>query len=362
MPLRKVRFNNFKNLKGEFDLTDRINVIIGNNGQGKTNFLEGLYYLSYGTGFGASQEPNNIKWNSKNGFFSLSGLIEKPDDEVKIEIKYENTDANLGRKKFLVNDIARTRKNFMGNLSSLLFAPQSVDLVSGSPDGRRKAIDDILSLLSYEYAEALSKYRNIIRNRNKILHNLSNHIGHPRELTYWDEALIKEGSYIISERANFFEYKQEEIAAKAKALFNGEFKGLNIAYQTKFAGDIKKNFESKIEENQEKEIWAGSTLYGPHREDFEFNLGTISLRESGSRGQQRLASLIFILTVFDIFEDKEDTSAILLLDDIMSELDPIHRNNIEKMLLGKHIQVVITTAEKENFTKDFLKEANKILL
>ena len=369
MSLTNVIFNNFKNLKGEFPLGDRINVIIGNNGQGKTNFLEGLYYLSFGTGMGNSSDENNINWKSKNGFFRISTLTDL-DDETKVEVVYENTVAG-GRKKFLVNDISRVRRNFMGNVSSVVFAPQTVDLVSGSPDGRRKAIDDILSLLDNEYAEILGKYKNVLRNRNKILSNLSGGIGNKMELVYWNDALIENGSYIIFKRATFFNDKSGEFIKKAKALFNSEFKKLKISYLSKFIeegekgvsyDEIYKLFKEKVDGNIEKEIWSGATLYGPHREDFDFSLGNMILRESGSRGQQRLASLIFILTIFDILEKRNGTNAVLLLDDIMSELDPVHRGNIEKMLLDKKSQVIITTAEEENFTKNFLKSGRVIRL
>ncbi|MBN1915927.1 DNA replication and repair protein RecF [Candidatus Dojkabacteria bacterium] len=379
MPLKRIKFNNFKNLKGEYNLSDRINIIIGNNGQGKTNFLEGLYFLSFGSGFGSTQEVNVINWDSESRFFSIVGLIQEKENEIKLEIKYENSDATLGRKKFTVNEVGRARKFFIGNLSSTIFAPQSVDLVAGSPDIRRKAIDDVLSLLDLEYADTLSKYRNILRNRNKILSNLNDNVGHPRELVYWNEALIEEGSRIISARIKFFDDYKSEITNKAKKLFNNEFKDLKIDYLSKFFDTIsmdrnkivttqdlrekiKGNFGSKIQRSLQKEIRAGVTLYGPHRENYEFKLGGTSLRESGSRGQQRLASLIFVLTVFDIFEKSERTSAILLLDDVMSELDSIHRTNIERMLLSSQIQVVITTAEKENFTKKILEKANIILM
>ncbi|HEC64163.1 MAG TPA: DNA replication and repair protein RecF [bacterium] len=365
MYLKNITFNNFKNLSGTSNLSDGINILVSPNGTGKTNFLEGMYYLTFGNSFRNGLEVNNASWDSRGDYFTLKGEIDDKDEGVQVEMRYENSNGP-GKKRFLVNEVGRKRDTFRGYISPVIFAPQTVDLVSGSPDGRRKAVNDVLSILDPDYSRLLNEYRSVVRNRNKILSNLQNNIGMESELTYWNEALIKLGGDIVFGRLKFFRGNAKIILERAKDLFNGEIKGLKINYATKFLEDKKitrkkiiSNFEQKIRNNIRKEILAGVTLYGPHREDYDFLLEKMSLKESGSRGQQRLASFIFVLSLLDEL-DKKDRSVVLLLDDVMSELDKSHRKNIEKLLSSISTQMVITSAEEANFTKGFLNKSTRI--
>jgi DNA replication and repair protein RecF len=162
---------------------------------------------------------------------------------------------------------------------------------------------------------------------------------------------------------NFFKKNKKKVTDRAASLFNGEIRELTINYDTKFKGTkketIAQKISQKIEENLFKEIGAGMTLYGPHREDYVFYLGKIALKESGSRGQQRLASFVFTLSLLDSLINK-NRKVILLLDDLMSELDSKHRSNIEDILSDLSVQTIITSADKNDFSEKFLKSSNLI--
>ncbi len=373
MPVKKIHFNNFKNLTSEFELNPHINVIIGPNGRGKTNFLEGIYFLSFGSGFRDVGDTQIVNWNSKFGFYSITSDL-NDNDEVQLVLKYGNTVSGGGKKTFQVNEIGRNKKIFIGHISAVLFAPDSVNLVSGPPEARRKIIDDVLSLLDPLYGEIINEYKKILRQRNKLLQSDAPRFEIAKQLNFWNKGLIDNGSYIVAKRIDFLNQISGPVSEKANNLFSGEVRGLNIKYISKFydgmtltmddfetiRAKVKEALDQKFNANIDKEIAVGKTLYGPHREDFEFRLNEMLLRESGSRGQQRLASLIFSLAVFDIFNDKEDTTAILLLDDVMSELDEFHRANIEKLLLALKGQIVITSADEKNFTAQFLERIFRI--
>ncbi|MCA9383845.1 hypothetical protein KC909_05785, partial [Candidatus Dojkabacteria bacterium] len=186
-------------------------------------------------------------------------------------------------------------------------------------------------------------------------------------LIYWTERLLELGSYILDERVRVLKEFRPVLRANAKQLFDAELGSLDIDYESKvtdFEGEdgSKEIFAQKIKSGINKEISAKRTLYGPHRDDIIFTLNDKNIRIFGSRGQQRLAALIFKLSMWFYLKDKLDVSPVLLLDDIFSELDAANSRKLENLLQELHTQILVTATEKYYLSEDFYKKGNKIEL
>jgi DNA replication and repair protein RecF len=240
--------------------------------------------------------------------------------------------------------------------------------VTDSPITRRKDIDGFLSVYDEGYYSELSEYSKIVRGRNKILEKIQMRKGKISELSFWNASLVELGATIISKRKSLLQKTNPTMAKLASKLFNGDFNELSVHYVSKFTteentlDEVKRSFSSKIANNIKKEIFVGKSLYGPHREDFVFNLNGHTLRDFGSRGQQRLCSFLYKVAQHDMLQKKQDISPILLIDDLFSELDMQVRKRIQKFLESLSAQILLTGLNRTEFEKSFLKNAEVIEL
>jgi DNA replication and repair protein RecF len=322
--------------------------------------LEAVFLLSQGTSFQSYPEINLINADVDTEFTKLQGVVDENELEVIISRFKDGT-----VKKLKINGQNKRNGNFSQVLHSIIFSPNSISLVDGAPEIRRKDLDDFLSSVDKKYYSSLSKYKKVVRNRNKILERLNKQFGSLEELEFWNDKLINLGAEIVGKRLALLGSIHDNITKISKLLLNYGKVNLEISYDSRvdYADDVAEDLRKKVFDNLDKEISAEHTLYGPHRDDISFILNGKDLRTLGSRAQQRLSALVYKLALWKTFEKDKNTSTILLLDDIMSELDSEHKAKVEKFLLShKSTQMIITSSDEKVFSNKFLDKVRSIPL
>jgi DNA replication and repair protein RecF len=324
--------------KRTIPFTPTITLIIGPNTVGKTNILEAIMMMATGKSFRADTDKEMIHWNEEVA--RINAQCTADNDKTKLEIMI--TSGVVGGekaplKKYLVNGVARRQVDFIGNLRAVLFWPEHLELVTDSPSIRRKYLDSVLVQVDREYRRNLQSYERGLRQRNRLLDLINEGTAHRHQLQFWDQLLIKAGGYITDKRTAFIEFINKYQFTNVPIY--------HLTYDTSVISD------SRLDEYKNEEIAAKATLVGPHRDDIIFykHLGKkedlLDLSKYGSRGEQRLAILWLKLAELSFIEQGTGERPILLLDDIFSEFDKGHREQVLD-LLGKQ-QTVITSAEEE---------------
>lgn len=356
MRIEHLKLTNFRNYSSlELDFNNNVNIIIGDNGKGKTNILESIYVLSLTKTNRYGVEENLIKFDEE--IAKLEGIVRK-DDLIKKQEIY------LTKKKkqiFINNKEMRRIRDYISNFCVISFTPEDLEIVKGSPNVRRNMINIDISQLHNNYISYLNEFNQIVKIRNEYLKKMN--VDGNSDVRYLDvvnTSMVEKGIKIYQYRYDFFK-KINELLPKIFKKLSG-LDNLMIKYETNFdLGEfelekVKKNYESKLNKNFKVELMQGVTLVGPHRDDFSFDLSGINMKEFSSQGQQRLA--IIALKIAEIYLYKEETGEypVLLLDDIFSEIDTKKRNKIVSFLL-KDIQSIITTTDINDIDEDLVKNA-----
>ncbi|MBR3198736.1 MAG: DNA replication/repair protein RecF [Bacilli bacterium] len=358
MILKNIKIINFRNYKKlELALNEKVNIIYGHNGAGKTNILESIYFLALTKSHRTHLDSTLIKNEEEKAV--IKGTLQK-------EISY-NLEIILNENKKTVKiDNKKEGKisSYIEKMNVIIFSSEDLELIKGSPKERRKYIDLQLSQLSSNYYNVLNDYEKLIKIRNEELKKMNNH--EHTDLNYFNilnDYIINKSVFIYQMRKKYIE-KLNEISPKIFEEISG-LKKFNIKYKPSIEIDIfdkdkiKERLKKELIENLEKEVSAKMTLYGPHRDDFEFCIGIDNLKEFGSQGQQKMAVIALKLSEIEIFNNYKNTSPIILLDDVFSDLDSIKKNNLLKHI-NKKMQVIITTTDLENIDKRLLKKAKLI--
>jgi DNA replication and repair protein RecF len=345
MFLKSLKLTHFRNYqKLDFNFDKQITVLIGNNAQGKSNFLESIYILATTKSPKADKDEELIHTGEEfvrvEGEVRLQVTGDSEQESTNLEIAMQLVEQSL-RKKAKVNGIPRRVSDYSENLAVVLFAPEDVNLVSGSPSLRRNHLDQTMSQTDREYKRSLSNYENVVIRKNRILKAINEGKASIDQLDYWANQQVLSGEILIEKRKDFFEF------------INGSEKKFGEYSYDYLCNTISKE---RIAEYQQKEILSSSSLIGPHRDDFMFMLNGRDLAKFGSRGEQRTAVLDLKLSEVAFMENKLSSRPILLLDDIFSELDEAHREHV--VSLSKLQQTVIATVEFDRYLRDLLKDAN----
>ncbi len=333
--LRRITLSDFRNYKnGEYEFSNGINLIVGQNAKGKTNLLEAIYLLGVGDSFRAKRTEEMVAFGQELG--RVSGEVElKKGDIMSLEI-IVNGGVVMGKvvnkRKYLIDGVSKRRQDVLGHQPLVLFRPEDIELISGSPDFRRKFLDRLLIQVDKIYANSLTTYEQALRRRNKLLDAIREGLASRYSLTFWDGLLIKHGQIIQDKRRALVEYIND--------LFKKSdlFRDLSIAY------DMSAMSESRLLQYKEAELAVGYTLVGPHKDDLIVKDKARDLAVYGSRGEQRMAVLALKMGEIYFMEDKGGKKVLLLLDDIFSELDEIHKEEVLRVMSGR--QVVVTTADE----------------
>ena len=353
MKIKSLKLQNFRNYS-HLDITfnDGLNIIIGNNAQGKTNILEAIYFLSITKSNLSVNDKNCIKKDSL--YAKIIGVMEDKIGSKKLELLM-----NVKGKKLLINNKEiKKHSEYVGNLKVIIFNPDDVRLIKEAPGNRRRFINIEISQLYSKYINILNEYNLVLKQRNEYLKVIKT--GKVNEL-YFDiltEKLIDLADMIYRYRIDFIENINKYIGNVFNSISNS--KGLIIKYNPSIVisnmDNLKENMLNKLKQNYEREIFMGNTLYGPHRDDFSFVLEDNDLLVYGSQGQIKMAILALKLSLIDVFKDVCGEYPVLLLDDLFSELDVEKRNKVINYL-NKDIQTIVTTTDLKNVDKRLVRNS-----
>ena len=334
MKLQKLRLQNFRNYQlKEWELGERT-LVVGENGAGKSNLLEGIVLLARGTSFRAGRIEEMVRWDEEVG--RVKGRVKLNGDGVDVEVVLTRGEVGGGKvpkSKYLVNGIAKRRMDLVGRLVVVLFRPEDLELIEGSPGERRGWLDEVLSGVDREYVRSLVSYEKGLRRRNKILDLIREGEVQRTQLAFWDGLLIRHGTVLTD--------KRRELVEVVNRAWSGSGNNLSLEY------DASGISEARLAQYKDEEVAAGYTLVGPHKDELVFKGGeprkSRDLAVYGSRGEQRMAILWLKLAELQFVEETLGEKPVLLLDDIFSELDERHR----QMVIGltEKQQTVMTATE-----------------
>lgn len=357
MFLHQIELKNFRNYENlKLKLKNGINIFYGNNAQGKTNILESIYVLGLSKSHRTSIDKELIK-NEKDSY-KIEGIINNK-IKTSLSIKYQNKNKELYVDKKKVNDLSL----YLYNMNIIIFYPEDIEIIKGMPEIRRKYLNTELSQLYPTYLKVLNEYNKLLKIRNNLLKKISNN--ERIDMNYFNilnSYYIDKSVFLYRARKKFIEKLSNNSNNIYKSIMNIE--DFSIKYTTKpfFKSfdelTLKKIMTDTLKNNYEEEIRLGMSLYGPHRDDFDFILENKNLKKYGSQGQQKLSVLVLKLSEIEIFENHLHSKPILLLDDVFSEFDKIKKNNILKYIKND-IQTIITTTDLNNISKD-IKTKSKI--
>ncbi len=341
MWVKKIELKNFRNYKNQkLELNKNINVLYGENAQGKTNIIESIFLCSMGKSFRAKKDKEMIKLDEDS--CSVEVEYEKSDREGKIKIEIGN------KKNIFVNDIKIKRlSELLGKINIVIFTPDDIEIIKGGPDQRRKFLDIMISQLRPNYIHILSLYQKTIEQRNNYLKQIKEEQKDENLLEIWDEKLAEYAIKICEYRKEFIEKLKPKMEKLHKEITNNK-EEIKIEYVTECLD--KKIYLDLLKERRKLDILKGFTTKGVHRDDFVIYINGRQLNVYGSQGQQRTSILTLKLAELNLIYDEIGEYPILLLDDFMSELDKSRRESLVQHI--KETQVIITCTDKlalENF-------------
>ena len=319
-------------------------LIVGPNAAGKTTLLEAIVLLAWGRSHRTSTDGELVRWGQE--LARIEGLAGAETVEVAL---VRPADGPGARKRIRVNGVARRAAGLAGLLRTVVFAPEEMLLVVGSPGLRRAALDQLASQRSAAYGRDLATYGRTLQQRNSLLRAIREEQAGRDELRFWDASFLDAGGAIVAERLRLLEDLAGPLA-RAHAEIAPDEAGatrLAITYATNapaLPGETRRDaLARRLRETAEKEVWNGSTLVGPHRDDIVFGLDGRDMSGFASRGQQRTAILAFKLAELDLLTEQDGRPPLLLLDDVFSELDPDRRSHLVRRIAGLPQAFVTTT-------------------
>jgi DNA replication and repair protein RecF len=382
--LAHISLSNFRNYSRlELDLQEGITLLQGANAQGKTNFLEAIAYLATARSLLSTAERelvNWLAWDEPLPFARLVGDLVRDGRRLRIEITLlpsENTgngDAPRMRKEVRVNGVSRRAIDLVGQMPVVMFLPQDIDLIAGAPGVRRRYLDMALCQMQGDYCRALSGYNKVLQQRNALLKQLRERGGGTEQLAFWDGQMAQLGALVVARRARFVSDLEMEGNRRQQALTGG-LERLQARYLSSLDQELDDGVDEEVgrddtigrpgEEQRLEQVFrrvlargrrrdlaAGMSLVGPHRDDVQFLAQGRDLRTYGSRGQQRTAALAAKLAEVTVMQQALGVPPLVLLDDVMSELDSHRRSYLLDALSGVR-QAVITTTDWTDFSEAF---------
>ena len=337
MWIKKIKINNFRNyLEQEINLEKNINIFFGENAQGKTNIIEAIYLCSMGKSFRTPKDKELININSENAMVEVE--FEKSDREGKIKIEINN------KKNIYLNSIKLKKlSELLGNINTVIFTPEDIDILKGGPQNRRKFLDVMISQLRPNYLHILNLYLKTLEQRNNYLRQIKEENKDENMLEIWDEKLAEYSNKIYLYREEFI----EKIKNKIKIIHN-EITENKEELKIEYLSDCKdkEEFLKLLKSRRKLDIIKGFTTKGIHRDDFVIYINGKEINIFGSQGQHRTVVLSLKLSELNIIYDEIGEYPILLLDDFMSELDSKRRKSFLENI--KNTQVIITCTDKIN--------------
>ena len=357
MFLQKLHLKNFRNYaETTLEFSPEINVLLGQNAQGKTNLLESIYVLATARSHRTANDRELIRFNQSDAV--IQGLVHRRADDVPLEL-------NLGKrgKKARVNHLEQAKlSQYIGQLNVILFAPEDRSLVKGSPNGRRRFIDMEFGQIAPRYLHNLTAYRDVLKQRNRYLKLLSARKASDRVyLDVLSEQLAGFGGSIIAQRQDFLGELEKYAQELHLSITQGQ-ETLSFEYESKLKDisgrseiELQQLMYQQLTEQAEKEIFQGTTLVGPHRDDLKFLINGKNVQIYGSQGQQRTTALSVKLAEIDVMKAQTGEYPLLLLDDVLSELDGQRQTHLLQTIQNK-VQTFLTAPAMNDVAQNLIKE------
>ncbi len=342
--INRLKLKNFRLYETlDVSFSPNINVIIGDNAQGKTSLIESVFALIVTKSHRTTVDSTMIKEGAD--FSKIIASAQKGPSEVELEmvLSYEG-------KKARYNHVEYQRlSDYMGQMHVVMFAPEDLMLVKGSPAVRRRFMDLSLSQLNRHYVYHLSQYRKLLKERNEHLKKLQKKQSDDRVLLeVLSEQLSHYGQKIMDRRRQFIEHLKPNVVRLFKHLSDTSL--LDLQYEPSVQGDYLEALNAKTN----LDIALGTTTIGPHRDDCLFYFGHHEVKTIGSQGQTRALTLALKLALIDYYKAEKNVIPIILLDDVFSELDQTHQHNL-LTLLDQEAQIMMTTTDIKHINQDVLK-------
>ena len=367
--LTLAHYRNYVHLDVRFP--EGVIVLQGANAQGKTNLLEAIYLLATTKSSRTRSDADLITWGQTDPFAPtpfarITAHVARARGPVDLEIvvvqdgsdgprpatdtpSAPGATGQTARKRFKVNGVPRRAGEVLGQVNAVLFAPTDVDIVAGSPTLRRRYLDVILCQVHPSYYRALQAYNKVLLQRNSLLRQIREHRQPAATLRFWDEKMVEHGTVVVTQRAEAVAHLAES-AAEMHGRVSGGRERLQMTYVSSLpleggaAAGVRGAFEAELAAQHARELAAGVSLVGPHRDDLGFAVGGVDVTLFGSRGQQRSVALAIKLAELAYIRREAGEWPILLLDDATSELDAMRRAAVLE-LAREHPQVFLTTTE-----------------
>ena len=351
--LRALRLVNFRNYSDDTVLlAPGLNVVVGDNAQGKTNLLEALSFAVTGSSPRTPNDSEVVRWGED--FTRTEARMALDHGERTMAVGYAP-----GQKKRLSVDgaPAPSLANYAAGgagIRSVTFFPDDIRIVKGAPADRREFLDGLLSTLRPTYARAATEYAKAIQQRNQLLRRIRDGLSSERTLSTWDRKIVDLGETVLQGRAAAIGPLGSYFEGALRALYGPQKAAIRYSYSAPLDG-----YAEALREAQRADIERGTTSVGPHRDDFEVLLDGVSLTTYGSQGQQRLATLALKFAAREHLRVETGEDPILLFDDVMSELDERRREYLAEYFL-ESTQAVITTTNLDYFEGEILERAHVV--
>ena len=383
--LSLANFRNFIRLETDFPLGPTL--LVGANAQGKTSLLEAIYYLTGAFSPHSANDRHLINFLTIQDSIPVARIVaevRRQDQLQRIEIRLilehvGSASEHRLRKEVLLNGIKRRVRDLAGVFNAVMFLPQDMRVIEGSPSERRRWLNSTLSQADPTYANALAKYGKVLSQRNALLKQLQERNGDPDELSFWDEQLCDPAATLILSRALALSELENMAAPIHHDLTRGQETlrldylpaydpaphpegqlGLPLETTVNRTGIGRKAIQSSmlaaLQSTQPEEIARGMTLIGPHRDEFRFRANGIDMRLYGSRGQNRTVMLSIKLAEVGWLQQRTGECPVLLLDEVLAELDPERRDDL-LVRVDAAQQAILTAADLRMFSQDFIQKA-----
>ena len=335
MYIEKIKLQNFRNYEQlDLDLNKNINIIYGDNAQGKTNILEAIFLCSFGKSFRTTKEKEMIKFNEDRCLVEI--FYQKKDRDGKIKIEIGN------KKQISINGVKiKKLSELLGNINIVLFTPDDINILKDGPANRRRFLDMMIGQLKPNYVYNLNMYLKTIEQRNNYLRQIREENKPEEMLEIWDEKLTEYGNIIYKYRNQFMNLISEKINEIHRKITEGK-ENIKIEYISNC--NNKEEYLKLLKQRRKIDIIKGFTTKGIHRDDFVIYINDKEVNTYGSQGQNRTVVLSLKLAELNVIYDLIGEYPILLLDDFMSELDENRRKNFLKNI--ENTQVILTGTDK----------------
>lgn len=339
MRVKQLKLINFRNFRSFSLVPGDVNLLLGQNGVGKTNILEAIYIASVGRSYRTRRDDETITWGENANRAEVTTLSSEG-EELQIAVSQQSD-----KKICFLEGKPMPLSLLVGHLPVVVFSPENMDLPEASPTKRRRLIDVLLAQVEPGYTKKLLRYNYVLRARNKLLDKIKYHGAGTGELGFWDEQLAKLGRVIIDSRKKYARILNNRLEQCFKKITNNNAKEQKISFYYQSNVQDTDNFKKELEGVRERELRYARTILGPHRDDWSIKINGADIRATASRGETRTALLALKMAEAGVLNSVKGEAPVLLLDDVFAELDKRHSEAILELFNESQVFITATDAE-----------------